>query len=336
MARSSAIPMALPPPYTSSGTRGFSIRTNPENFCTTAELLIGPKRTRFLLHTSLLVNQSPYFRAALTGSFLESTNQAIELPDISVEVFELCVNWLYTNNIDPTPFKDGKPAYYTLLHLYIVADRLCFEGLRNAITDLIADLADKTNSVLTPSDTRILYDQIGDEAPLRKLILDLFAFKKTDKLLQMHEDRWHAGFLRDLCVLLKRPCEQSMQRHCLRMWIPESWHATRACDNCRAILPPRAGAVGCDECCLAWCIGCFGDGVGLAGWEDGRGNREDTAQEMDASGRGAEGGDERREFVKVSRKVRKWESCKPWRGSRCTVYHEHKETEACADVFSGR
>jgi hypothetical protein len=33
---------------------------------------------------------------------------------------------------------------------------------------------------------------------------------------------------------------------------------------------------------------------------------------------------------------RRWESCKPWRGSRCVVYHEHKETEACGDVFMGR
>jgi hypothetical protein len=35
-------------------------------------------------------------------------------------------------------------------------------------------------------------------------------------------------------------------------------------------------------------------------------------------------------------KIRKWQSCKPWRGSRCVVYHEHKETERCGDVFMGR
>jgi hypothetical protein len=35
-------------------------------------------------------------------------------------------------------------------------------------------------------------------------------------------------------------------------------------------------------------------------------------------------------------KGRKWESCKPWRGARCRVYHEHNETDACGDVFMGR
>ncbi|KAF2278449.1 uncharacterized protein EI97DRAFT_254972 [Westerdykella ornata] len=35
-------------------------------------------------------------------------------------------------------------------------------------------------------------------------------------------------------------------------------------------------------------------------------------------------------------RVRKWQSCKPWRGSRCAIYHEHKETERCGDIFMGR
>ncbi|PSN62834.1 hypothetical protein BS50DRAFT_130571 [Corynespora cassiicola Philippines] len=305
------IPTTLPPPYTSVTRNGGSIRTDAKNFSHTAELLVGPKQTRFLLHTSLLTSQSPYFRAALSGPFYESTTQSISLPDISLDTFELAVGWLYTGDVTPVPFKDGKPAYYSLLHLYIFADRFCFEALRNRVVDLISDLADSTNSVLTPSDTRILYDVLPATAPLRKLVLDLFAFKKTDKLLDTHADRWHAGFLRELCVRLKRPCEQSMQRHALRMWCPEAWHGTKACDHCRAVLPPRVGAVGCDECALAWCVRCVEEGVGMAGWEDGRGRGESVA------------------------KARKWEACKPWRGARCVVYHEHQETEVCGDVFMG-
>jgi hypothetical protein len=37
-----------------------------------------------------------------------------------------------------------------------------------------------------------------------------------------------------------------------------------------------------------------------------------------------------------ARRVRKWESCMPWRGARCVLYHEHEETERCGDVFLGR
>jgi hypothetical protein len=309
-------------------------RTSATDFCSTAELLVGPSATRFLLHTSLLTNQSPFFRAALQGPFLESTSQSINLDDVSVDVFELCVNWLYTGSIRPIPFKDGKPAYYTLLHLYILADRLCFEGLRNCVVDLMADLTDSTNSVLTPSDTRILYEQIDSSAPVRKLVLDLFAFKKTDKLLKEHEDRWHAGFLRDLVVHLKRPCEQAMLRHKLSMWYPASFGTSRSCEICHAIMTPRHGAVRCEDCCVGWCVRCVGAGVGMAGWEDGNQGRLLRVRGAD------EGGDADDQVVvepETGKKVRvrKWVSCKPWRGSRCVVYHEHSETDRCGDVFMG-
>ena len=341
----SRIPVNLPPPYTYAGAQSGQLRyvayarepsrlpgspsrqrltprrANPSDFTNTSTLLIGHKATPFLVHTSLLTTQSPYFRAALTGPFSEATENTIRLDDVEVSHFQLVVSWLYTGSVPP-PYKDGKPAYYTLLHIYALADRLCFEGLRNAVVDLMSDLADRTNSVLTPSDTRILYEQIRDSAPLRSLVIDLFSFKKTDRLLESHHDDWHAAFLRDLVVNLKRPCEQAMQRHRLRMWCPESWHATRSCDNCRAVLPPRHGAVACDDCCLAFCTRCVDLGVGMAGWDDGRGRWEGGE---DADGGAAEG-----------KGSRKWEACKPWRGSRCRLYHEHEETERCGDVFMGR
>jgi hypothetical protein len=178
------------------------------------------------------------------------------------------------------------------------------------VIDLTSDLADRTNSVLTPSDTRILYEQLRESSPLRTLVLDLFAFKKTDRLLESHTDTWHAAFLRDLSTLLKRPCAQAMTRHRLHMWCPDSWLTTRACDNCRTVLPPRQGAIACDECCVAFCNRCVEAGTGMASWDDGRGRESAGAK--------------------------RWEACKPWRGSRCALYHEHGETERCGDVFMGR
>ncbi|KAF1928819.1 uncharacterized protein M421DRAFT_4659 [Didymella exigua CBS 183.55] len=307
----------LPPPYTWTGARAGELRANPQDFTCTTTILVGPKLTPFSIHTSLLTSQSPYFRAALTGPFVESKSKTITLDDVNPDHFSLLVAWLYTSAV-PAPFKDGKPAYYTLLHLYSLADRLCMEGLRNAVVDLIADLADQTNSVLTPSDTRILYDGIRDSAPLRDLVLDLFAFKKTDRLVEGHVDAWHAAFLRDLCVLLKRPCAQALLRHRLRMWCPDAWHGARSCDYCRAVLKPRCGAVACDDCCLSFCTTCVEGGVAVAGWDDGRGREADEML-------GAE-----------KRKGGKWEACKPWRGARCALYHEHDETERCGDIFMGR
>ena len=344
------IPINLPPPYTWSGARSWQSRyvrkgvtspapltpnrVDPPDFIATSTLLVGPKPTPFLIHTSLLTTQSPYFRAALTGPFLESKSYTITLDDIDVSHFQLLTTWLYTGSLPP-PFKDGRPAYYTLLHVYALADRLCFEGLRNAVTDVMSDLADRTNSVLTPSDTRVLYDGIREGAKLRGLVLDLFGFKKTDRLLESHADEWHAAFLRDLVVQLKRPVPQAMARHRLAMWFPATWLSTRACDNCRTVLPLRYGAVACEDCCLAFCTKCVEGGVGMAGWEDGRGKWE-AVEDREASasmGEATEGG--AGEGTKAWR-ARKWESCKPWRGARCVLYHEHDETVRCGDIFLGR
>ncbi|EME77910.1 uncharacterized protein MYCFIDRAFT_101810, partial [Pseudocercospora fijiensis CIRAD86] len=84
----------------------------------------------------------------------------------------------------------GSPKYFLLLDLYALSDRLLTTPLSNHILSTIARLSESTNSVPTPSDTWILYDTIRDTSPLRTLILDLFAYKKTDKLLETHKDDW--------------------------------------------------------------------------------------------------------------------------------------------------
>jgi len=68
----------------------------------------------------------------------------------------------------------------------------------------------------------------------------------------------------------------------------------------------------------------------MAGWEDGREQWEVAESEgADTSG-GASGKEDQ------VKRIRKWEACKPWRGARCVLYHEHGETDKCGDVFLGR
>jgi len=67
----------------------------------------------------------------------------------------------------------------------------------------------------------------------------------------------------------------------------------------------------------------------MAGWEDGKAKWEIQDDDLDTSeGASGEGGD--------IKKAKRWEACKPWRGSRCALYHEHEETDRCGDVFLGR
>ncbi|KAH9825850.1 PAB1-binding protein 2 [Teratosphaeria destructans] len=193
----------------------------------------------------------------------------------------------------------GSPKYFLLIDLFALSDRLLTTQLSNHILSTIARLSEATNSVPTPSDTWILYDSIPDGSKLRTLVLDLFAYKKTDRLLETHKDEWHPRFLRELVVKLKRPGPEAIERHCLEPWSPKSWSQTRACEGCKETLKPLVSVDKCAMCEKAFCAGCLrrhGDpsSGGVA------------SLSHDASG------------------------CKPWMGpGMCRRYHEHAEGESC-------
>ncbi|QDS71495.1 hypothetical protein FKW77_004586 [Venturia effusa] len=210
--------------------KGFCFRTQFKTCASMSTILVGQDKTPYKVHRDLICNQSPFFAAALRGSFAESSTQQLELPDIDTKCFDHVILWLYQNRLEPLSyfFKDGKATYFTLLDLYATADQLDIEGLRNRVLDRVAELAENTNSVPTPTDTWILYDTIRESAPLRELVLDLFAFKKTDVLIATHPDEWHPAFLRDLVCRLKRPGPKTLSRHALERWEPANWGAVKA------------------------------------------------------------------------------------------------------------
>jgi len=181
----------------------------------------------------------------------------------------------------------GSPKYFLLLELYALSDRLCTTSLSNHILDTIARLSETTNSVPTPSDTWVLYDSIRDSAPIRALVLDLFAYKKTDKLLETHRDEWHGRFLRDLIVKCKRPGVESLDRHSLVAWRVTAWPNSRPCEACRELVKPgQESGQRCEICDRVFCGGC-----------------------LRAGRTGPLGGD-----VGV---------CKPWLRGMCARYHDH-------------
>jgi hypothetical protein len=191
--------------------------------------------------------------------------------------------------------------YFTLLDLYRMADQLLMEAMRNAIVDLTAELAESTNSVPTPADTVILYEKIRHNAPMRHLVLDLFAFKKTENLIITHPDAWHPKFMRDLVFMLKT-CGSHVEfvkRHDVRPWRPTAWQSTKACENCRQLLRPMVSGNICISCEQAFCTGCMA--------------------KLEATGSGG------RMMLDWGAAERK---CKPWLRGICG-YHEHLDTEDC-------
>ena len=110
-------------------------------------------------------------------------------------------------------------------------DWLQASACKNAIIDEIVKIADATNSVPTPDDTRATFDENveGDMAQLERLTLDLFVWKKTGHLISTHPDSWDERFLRMLiCRLKKKGVETAApwldkRTRCKRLHVHDQW-----------------------------------------------------------------------------------------------------------------
>ena len=157
-----------------------------------ATIQVGENKTEFHVHRNIFTAASPFFRAAWSreNGFAESTTGVIHLPEVRLDDFQFFEQWIYSKSMAHEELEATHPAFFKLMKLYALADRLDVEGLRNAIVDETARLSDKYNSVPTPNDTQTMDAELQDKCGLRDLVVDLFVWKKTDNLVETHEDPW--------------------------------------------------------------------------------------------------------------------------------------------------
>lgn len=161
-------------------------------FKTIVTVTVGPNAYPFSVHKEILSTVSPFFAAALNPSygFKESTASTCHLPEARVEDFKYFVQWLYTQSLEHEDLKGPHPAFYHLIHLYILADQLGVSLLKNKIVETVGWVSDRTNACPAPADTKLLDAKTTMGSNLRTLVLDLFVWKTTDKLLLEHQDDW--------------------------------------------------------------------------------------------------------------------------------------------------
>ncbi|KAF2018157.1 hypothetical protein BU24DRAFT_449675 [Aaosphaeria arxii CBS 175.79] len=60
---------------------------------------VGEKKTRFYIHKSLLIENSEFFKKALSGPWEEARTGVVSLADVEEATFRVFVSWLYTMDI---------------------------------------------------------------------------------------------------------------------------------------------------------------------------------------------------------------------------------------------
>lgn len=113
-----------------------------------ARIVVGSQAEEFLIPKKILCASSTYFKAALTGQFMEGNTQKIVLDDTDAEVFRTFVAWLYQGHLKSSEISkvftkmDDFEDHVTSMLLF--ADMRGVPDLLNDATTLLLDYLEKT------------------------------------------------------------------------------------------------------------------------------------------------------------------------------------------------
>lgn len=167
----------------------------------------------FSVHKHIICHSSAFFKAACTGQFLEAESQKVKLPDDRAELFDLFVQWLYSQNLKQI-FEDVTlPIWRTLIELHILADKLQVLKLKNTILDQMLCKADEAlgrgparmparEGFPTNVDISLAYENTPVTSPMRKFLAELFALLRD---FSVEKDEVPKDYLYDLAMAMKLP-----------------------------------------------------------------------------------------------------------------------------------
>ncbi|KAL8691745.1 MAG: hypothetical protein Q9218_003094 [Villophora microphyllina] len=148
--------------------------TADELFQNIITINVGPDATPFYLYAGLVSQDASFFKAALNGSFRESTEQKVSLPDDDVQIFKIYQIWLNLKELRCN-FDDGEDWWLHLAKLWIFADKIGSPKFKNEIIDAFFEVYDGVDDkdllFADPDVVHFVYDNTTQESPLRKLFI---------------------------------------------------------------------------------------------------------------------------------------------------------------------
>lgn len=125
-------------------------------------LYVGTKRKEFLVHKRLLCQATDYFDKAFNSTFKEGVESVMYLPDDNPGTIGIFIHWLYRNTI---ALGESMSYTYELYDLYIFAEKICHEELKNKTIEVITATARAHNLrdvLVTPEIIRKVWAGLGD------------------------------------------------------------------------------------------------------------------------------------------------------------------------------
>ena len=130
------------------------------------------------LPKALLTHCSPFFAAALEGSFFEAESRTVSLPDDNPEVFETFVQWLYIGEIRCTvELFDSYERWTSLIVAsWMLGDKLGCQAFQDAAMTQLLAYHNKGDAIQI-SAVRAAYEGSPPGSKLRKWAVDQFLYE---------------------------------------------------------------------------------------------------------------------------------------------------------------
>ncbi|CRL25582.1 BTB/POZ fold [Penicillium camemberti] len=154
----------------------------------TVKITLGASKEPFHVHESVLCASSQFFKAAMSGSWKESKERTIELPEDDPKAFSIYSHWLYFAEIPGIleAAKKGESAkksaqkYYDLVSAYVLGDKLLDAKFQNSVIDAIVETCSKADSkdgkVYFPDANAVshAYNNTTKSSNIRKMLVALY------------------------------------------------------------------------------------------------------------------------------------------------------------------
>jgi hypothetical protein len=184
------------------------------------EITVGHKEEdKFFVHENVLCASSRFFQSERRGEGKDVREKSIKVPEIGTKPFKVYIQWLYTGKLPVSRASASMIAeeYEALLECYHLAFFIRDPKFKNAVIDALIDRYNtKFNGRrVYPNvflDLRV-YNSILESAPVRKLIVDMYARKVSSTWLKKNYSHLPMNFMLDLAIefLDQRPGERKLK-----------------------------------------------------------------------------------------------------------------------------
>jgi hypothetical protein len=174
---------------------------------------LDPDRKLFTFPEALLCDEFKFFKAAFQGSFRESVEKTIDLPEDDPAAFSYIIDCALAGGSDMPQKVEVKDVQLALAKAYILADKLGRSDFQDEIRQEYFWLQfNKTPFAVCSRAVRFVYESSPESAPLRQTMVDtaITQYDSVNYLSSEIMEKWlesaisHPKFLADIMITFKQ------------------------------------------------------------------------------------------------------------------------------------